>query len=93
MSGYQQHYPKSMNVLDFDQVLRDPQKLTEFVESTLGSYVLVWDQTLTGLTFDNMSIVLAKASTLGYRVVNIAVTPSPGSGGILMYALIERTGS
>jgi hypothetical protein len=84
-----QSFPKSMDVLEFDAVLRDPVKLAEFLESTLGSYILLYDQTLTGITFDNMAIVLAKASTMGYRVVSIT-TASYGSS-LYMYALIEKT--
>jgi hypothetical protein len=90
LSDSQRHYPKSMNVLDFDKILVDPQKLTKFFGATLGNYILLWDQTLTGLTFDYMGIALAKASTLGFRVVNISAIHAP-AGGILMYALIEKT--
>jgi hypothetical protein len=88
MSNAPQHYPKSMNAVDFDGILRDPQRLAGFLESTLGDYILLWDQTITGLTFDNMAIVLAKASTLGFRTVTISTVG--GTNGMFMYALLEK---
>ena len=65
------------------------QKLAQFLESTLGEYLILYDQTITGISFDNMSIVMAKASTMGFRVINITVGGTPRNS-LCMYALLEK---
>jgi len=78
--------PKEKMIHVYDVLRRKPQ----FVQYP-GKYMIIYDQTLLGFKFDNVSRAINVSDRYGWKSIQISTAFNPkGIGGEYMYSLLER---